>query len=182
MSTVQITSRVAIVRRLLKAAFVVAALVCFSPTPVSACWSEYPDAEEAFRSGFEFFFEGDWERAIKSFKKAKEHRREANANCTVQISARNRDHKAYYLPRFYLGVASFRIHSEQGDEAAACDEAMMFFDDSLRKKPGETSTIYDRYRSRLRREWALLSEIKSTCETRSADSGDLPSAVQGGLE
>jgi len=173
MRSVAIGSQSRIGRRLAAAAVLAALLACVGPSAGVACWDEYSDAEKAFREGFEFFLDKEWERAIDRLKDAKEDRREADANCTVQLSARRSDHKAYYLPRFYLGVASFKMFDALGDENRACEEAMMFFGDSLRVKQGERRTIYEKYRSRLRDEWAQLNEIREICGSRASGEASL---------
>ncbi len=162
--------------RTLLASFVFAlAFGWLHPTAGLACWSEYPDAEKAFREGFTLFGEGSKERtsearvraygqAIERLRVAKEKRRHADPTCTVQLSARNSADKAYYLPRFYLGVASYRLYMELGDEAKACEEAMMFFSGAERKPPGETRTIYEKFRTRFRDQAEELTEIKSACQ------------------
>jgi hypothetical protein len=164
MSSATVGSGLAPARAVIAGLVLAVAFACFYPAASLACWGEHPDAEEAFREGFTLFEEGSYEKAIERLRVAKEKRRDADPNCTVQLSARNPGDKAYYLPRFYLGVASYRLYMERGDESMACEEAMMFFSGAERKLPGETRTIYEKFRKRFRDQARELAEIKASCQ------------------
>ena len=133
-------------------------LFCWT-SPALACWEDHPGAEREFRDGFESFNNQQWEDAIDRFRKAKAERRDPDARCPVQLYGRSRSAKAYYLPYYYLGVASFRHLSQSGDEAAACEDAAMFFGMSMRWR----EQTFDIYRSRFKRQWSELEEIRDSC-------------------
>jgi hypothetical protein len=133
--------------------------VLASVSPALACWEDHPGAEQEFRDGFEFFNNEQWEDAIERFRKAKTERRDPDGSCTVQLYGRSRTGKAYYLPYFYLGVASFRHLSGGGDQAAACEDAELFFGMSMRHR----ERTFDSYRTRFRKQWSEFEEIRETC-------------------
>lgn len=135
------------------------ALIHGGAEPAAACWDDHPGAEREFREGYESYSKGQWEDAIARFRKAKADRRDPDGSCPVQLYGRSRRSKAYYLPYFYLGVASFRRLDESGNHLAACEDAEMFFGMSMRWR-GET---FDIYRSRFRNEWGQLTEIQTSC-------------------
>lgn len=128
-------------------------------SPALACWEDHPGAEREFRDGFESFNNEQWEDAIERFRKAKGERQDPDGSCTVQLYGRSRSGKAYYLPYFYLGVASFRHLSGSGDPVAACEDAELFFGLSMRHR----ERTFDSYRTRFRRQWSEFEEIRDAC-------------------
>jgi hypothetical protein len=147
----------------------VVGILC-SVSPALACWDDHPGAERAFRDGYESFSNEQWEDAIERFRKAKAERRDPDGSCTVQLYGRSRDGKAYYLPYFYLGVASFRHQTASGDQAAACEDAELFFGMSMRWR----EQTFDSYRSRFRQQWSQFEEIRDTCGLDlGGDTGDV---------
>ncbi len=174
-----------------------AGLLASNAAVAKDCWKGHLEAQQEFRDGFASYLDGDkarnkqeklrlFEEAIEGLTKAKGDRRDPDGNCPVQTGGRNAGEKAYYLPYFYLGVASFKKRQLEGDVALACDDAEVYFGMAMRWR---RETFY-KWESRFEDHLEELEAISEDCgfglaggdEDVVAAQSSAPGSVRGGRQ